>query len=330
LHFNAFSEIIIFALILYICIFEFYLKARLFIVKINIYYNLKFLIRKLVAIMENLPVLRLEGELYTDYSGFKRLFEFYHNASEHFNTTLFLDLYDLIWIDANLCALLQSMLHKLNHDNNLKFSTDLNYISQKFNVLFRNGFINNGEGNSDDRNSVIVLKSFSSKDKDGFIKYIEQELLSHRGIPKLTNQVKDDILNSLIELFNNIDLHSQTVHPFFVCGQYYPKQAALVFSMVDLGVGFLPAIHTKTNGLVTNSLQSIHWALEKGKTTKIGSPGGLGLFDLHAYCKRNKGTLQIITGDTYWSTELESTIFKSRVFSKPYTGSIINLFFCCN
>lgn len=280
--------------------------------------------------MQNLPVIKLEGDLYTDYSGIKRLFNFYHSASEYSNITIYIDFYDLNWIDANLCALLQSMLYKLNIENKLLFSADLNYISQKFNVLFRNGFMPNENNIIDENKSVIVLKNFLSSDKVGFINYVENELLENRGMPKFLDDAKNLIIDSLIELFNNIDIHSQTEYPFFVCGQYYPKQKKVVFSMVDLGVGFLPAINKKTFGEVVCSLEAIKWALEKGKTTKVDSPGGLGLYDLHSYCKKNKGAIQIVTGDVYWDSDLENTIFDCRKFIQPYFGSIINLFFDCN
>jgi hypothetical protein len=280
--------------------------------------------------MGNRPVLSLQGYLHTDYSGVKRLFDFYHSASEYTNTTLYLDFYHLDWIDANLCALLQSMLYKLHHENNVNFSADLNFINDKFSILFRNGFITNGDEVIDDRKSSIVLTSFSSKNKDGFIKYVSEDLLEHRGMPIFTGTTKDDIVSSLIEVFNNIDIHAKTEYPLFVCGQYYPKKEKIIFSIVDLGVGFLPAIESKTNGEINNNFDAILWSLEKGNTTKINKPGGLGLNDLYTYFKKEKGDLQIITGDTYWSMELENTLIKKFHFKTPFTGSIINLHFSCN
>lgn len=274
-------------------------------------------------------VLSIEGNLSTNFSGIKRLFEFYHEAKVYTNTTISIDFYRLNWIDANLCALLHGILYKLSVDNNLKFSTDMVFLEEQFNVLFRNGFINSGS-NVDERNSVITLKEFNSKDKDGFINYIENELLCNRGMPQFSIVQKDEIVNALIELFNNIDRHAQTSFPFFVCGQYFPTKMKVVFSMVDLGVGFLPAIREKTNGGIDCSIGSIKWALIKKHTTKKCCPGGLGLSDLHDYCLGNNGILQIITGDAYWSSDLLTTNVDHLLFSKPFVGSIINLHFNCN
>ncbi len=279
---------------------------------------------------ENKPVIAIVGPLYTDYSGIKRLFEFYHKAKDYYNTTIYLDFYHLEWFDANLSAIFGSILSKLSTENNLVFSTDLNFLEDNFNVLFRNGFLNSENVNVDEQKSTVCFKSFNPKDKEGFVSYIESDLLVHRGMPSLSEEQKDKILESLIEVFCNIQIHSKSESDFFVCGQYYPTKGVLIFTMVDLGVGFLPAIHQKTNGSVSNSYDAILWALVKRNTTKTTSPGGIGLFDLYNYFKDSKGNLQIITGDTFWSIDMEQTLLKKFIFPSPYIGSILNLVFKYN
>ncbi|GHC60871.1 hypothetical protein [Ulvibacter litoralis] len=276
--------------------------------------------------MEDKIVLHLSDSFHTNFSGIKRLFEFYKLASEYYNDTIYIDFYHLIWFDANLSALFGSILAKLNNENNLSFSTDLNFLQEHFDVLFRNGFLRSKSALDDEQKSTVSFRSFKPDDKDGFIGYIENDLLSHRGMPNFTEKEKDDIIESLIEVFCNIQIHSKSEEPFYVCGQYYPKQGFLTFSMVDLGVGFLPAIENKTKGKIDNSYDAIKWALEKKNTTK-GKPGGLGLYNLNSYFNRTNGNFQIISGDTFWSLELETTVMKKFHFPNPYVGSILNLFF---
>ncbi|MFC4691511.1 hypothetical protein ACFO5T_13815 [Dokdonia genika] len=277
--------------------------------------------------MDSKIVLHLSDNIYTNFSGIKRLFDFYKTASDYYNETIYIDFYHLNWFDANLSALFGSILAKLTKENNLKFSTDLKYLEEHFDVLYRNGFLRSDSVVSDEQQSTVSFKSFSIDDKDGFINYVENDLLTHRGMPNLTEDEKDNIIDSLIEVFCNIQIHSKTDEPFYVCGQYYPKQGVLTFSMVDLGVGFLPAIKNKTKGVVNNDYDAIKWALEKKNTTKVGRPGGLGLFDLNTYFGKTNGDLQIITGDTFWSLELENAVMKKFHFPNPYVGSILNLFF---
>lgn len=280
--------------------------------------------------MANQPVIHIKDSLYTDFSGIKRLFNFYHDAAQYYNTTIFIDFYHLTWFDANLSALFGSMLEKLSVENNLKFSTDLTFVKEKFNVLFRNGFLNNGKVFVDEQKSTISFMSFELDDKHGFVNYIENDLLSHRGMPTIEPKTKDNIIDSLIEVFCNIQIHSKSKSPFFVCGQYYPQKGYIVFSIVDLGVGFLPAINIKTNGVINNSFDAIKWALTKGNTTKESKIGGIGLFDLCTYFKESGGNLQIITGDVFWATEIDYNQINHYKFDNPYVGSIINLFFNCN
>lgn len=277
--------------------------------------------------MEDRIVITLSNTFYTNFSGVKRLFDFYKQASEYYNDTIYLDFYHLNWFDANLSALFGSILAKLNKENNLKFSTDLNFLKEHFDVLFRNGFLRSDQKVDDEQQSTVSLKSFNPDDKDGFIDYIENDLLNHRGMPTFSDLEKDGIIDSLIEVFCNIQIHSKSKEPFYACGQYYPKQGFLAFSMVDLGVGFLPAIEEKTNGTINTSYDAIKWALERRNTTKRDSPGGLGLYNLNSYFAKTNGNFQIITGDTFWSLELENTVMKKFHFSNPYVGSILNLFF---
>lgn len=277
--------------------------------------------------MDDKIVLSIEHNVSTNFSGIKKLFDFHKEASQHYNETIYIDFYHLNWFDANLSALFGSILAKLKKENKLNFSTDLKFLEEHFDVLFRNGFLRSEDTNNDIQESTVSFRGFDLNDKVGFIDYVENELFAHRGMPTLKAEERDSILQSLIEVYCNIQEHSKSTEPFYVCGQFYPKQGLLAFSMVDLGVGFLPAIEIKTKGEVNNSYDAIKWALEKANTTREGAPGGLGLFDLNAYFNRTNGNFQIITGDTFWSLDMENTVLKKFSFPNPFAGSILNLFF---
>jgi len=277
--------------------------------------------------MEDKIVLSLKQNVNTNFAGINKLFDFHKKASQYYNTTIYIDFYHLNWFDANLSALFGSILAKLQKENNLSFSTDMKFLREHFDVLFRNGFLKSEDANDDLQESTVSFRSFDINDKKGFIVYVENELFNHRGMPELDDEEKSSILGSLIEVYCNIQEHSKAIEPFYVCGQYYPKQGFLAFSMVDLGIGFLPAIKTKTKGKVNNSYDAIKWALEKRNTTREGAPGGLGLFDLNSYFNRTNGDIQVISGDTFWSLDLENSVLKKFSFPNPYTGSILNLFF---
>lgn len=277
--------------------------------------------------MDAAPVVSIKGKLFTTHAGIQKLFRFYHECSGYQDITIFIDFYKLEWFDGNLSAILGSILIKLIKENNLKFSTDFVYLKEKFNVLFKNGFLLSEMVVLDDRKSTVVYQQFGINDKEEFLSYVENDLMSHQGMPNIEEDQKEKIIDALIEVFNNIQIHSKTQHGFFVCGQYYPRKRKLVFTMLDLGVGFLPAIQQKTQGQISNDYDSIHWAIQKSNTTKPCSPGGLGLFDLYSYFKSSSGDMQIITGDTFWSITTDAPTGKRYTYSVPYFGSILNLFF---
>lgn len=277
--------------------------------------------------MENTIVVKIGGDLTTNFVGINELFKFYNEAKDYFDCIISIDFYHLRWFDANLSAIFGAMIQLLIDNNNLKFTTDLAYLENRFDVLFRNGFLNSENYKSDERNSTIAFQNFDQKDKESFNHYIENNLMQHRGMPNLSEDQSDSILDALNEIFCNIQLHAQTDNDFFVCGQYYPRQSKLIFTMVDLGIGFLPAIAEKTNNEVQSNYQAIKWALEKRNTTKKNTPGGLGLYDLNNYFSSSNGDFQIITGDTFWSKNLENSPLKKQIFNKPFIGTIVNLVF---
>lgn len=267
----------------------------------------------------------------TDLYGYKKLMQFYNFCREHTNTVIHIDFYALEWIDGNMAALFEAIVYKLNKENGLTFSADHVFIKSRFDVLFRNGFIQPDEPTIDDRATTVPVRGFDCTDKNGFIDYIENDLIVHRGMPKLESSVKEQIINDLIEIFCNANIHAQTQEPFFVAGQYYPKNRQLKFTMVDLGVGFLPKIKEVTKGEVDNDIDAIQWAINGNSTKQFYNkgPGGLGLSSILKYCQSNNGIIDIATGAGYWSSSYENTIFShGRDIPPPlFTGSTISLIF---
>jgi hypothetical protein len=277
-------------------------------------------------------VFHLDDKISTDYSGYNQLSKFYHYClTVDHNSTINIDFSNVSFFDGNLSALLLAIVYYLKKNYNHTFTTDANVIKERFEVLLRNGFINTGEPVSDNRKSTVPIHAFDCNDKEGFYNYIETELLLHRGIPSsLINSLRDRIIEDLLEIFCNTNHHANTQDPFFVGGQFYPTKGLLKFTMVDLGSGFLPRIHQVTRGRVSTNLDSILWALEgnSSKTVLDNCPGGLGLKGIYNYCKNNKGTLQIISNNGFWSSEYENTIFeRGRTLQTPFLGTTINLFF---
>lgn len=274
----------------------------------------------------------LEGYIKTGYGGYNKLCSFYHFCLGHPNGTHFsLDFTRVEWIDGNLCALLLAIVYHLNKTYGHTITTDMDVIKERFSVLLRNGFLKSEDYPHDDRQSTVPVEYFSPEDKEGFNNYLQYSLLTHRGMPSnLTDTLKEQIKEDILEVFCNTNHHANTQEPFFVGGQFYPKIGILKFTMVDLGDGFLPRIQKATQGKITDCLSSILWALEGNSSKNFldNCPGGLGITSMKKYFAENNGVLQIISGDGFWSSDLSGSVFEGgRTLKNPFLGTTINLFF---
>lgn len=278
--------------------------------------------------MSKESIYKLSEEIYTNSTGVNEIISVYNFFKSKENETVEICFKGLRWIDANLCALLQAVLYKLSKENNLKFIADINTLEEKFHVFFNNGFIKQN-GIKQIGESSVELKTFKPSQENEFIDYIDIDLLGNHGMSEVSPETKERISDAMIELFNNYQVHAKTEYPVFACGQFFPKQEKIIFTVVDLGVGFLPAIKEKTKSNkqpVTTHLGAIKWSVKKKNTTKQ-PPGGLGLSDLKKCTIDYSGEIQIVTGDTFWSSSLNEDFFPFKRIHFPFVGSTINLIF---
>jgi hypothetical protein len=273
--------------------------------------------------------IELNNIINTGYSGYSKLIKFYHEANKYKNQEILICIKNLEWIDANLSALLDAILHKLAHENQLTFTIDSELAQQKFDVLLRNGFFKAPKSSVDIKKTTLPNAQFSVVDKTSYIRYLEDSLMKHRGFPEKLSHLKESIIDQLIEIFCNSHHHSGSEYPFFVSGQYFPKQKCLIFTMVDLGNGFLPKI-MQVEPKIKDSLAAIHWAIE-GNSTKLKMeeiPGGLGLKGLLQYCSESNGGVQIVSGDGFWDSRDKGSMFSDgRTIENQFVGTTVNLFF---
>ena len=113
---------------------------------------------------------------------------------------------------------------------------------------------------------------------------IEKDFLHQRGLKKMKFAEREQIISSYLEIFDNVGLHANTREPVFVCGQYFPYQGELKFSLVDLGEGFLKKIaeYTKDTKKISNAADAVSWAIN-GNSTKKDAKGGTGLKNIFLF-----------------------------------------------
>lgn len=227
----------------------------------------------------NTTTVKCPEELYTGFSGIRTLNSFYSQLAPLRDRDIRLDFSRTTFFEANMSSLLLAMIHKLTTENGLNFFVDTQHLKGDMDVFLRNGLIKMEETIVDTRKSTVRCNHFLNSQCKEFKDYVSNELFDHRAFNSIPNGVKQPVIRDHLEIFNNYIAHSKSEYPFFVCGQYFPKIRTLVFTMADLGVGFLPAITAYTSGAVKNSLDAIRWAVagNSSKSNQDEMPAGLGL-----------------------------------------------------
>ena len=272
------------------------------------------------------------GVIYTDYNGYKSLLDFYNFSKQFNNQSITINFDAINFFEANLCAVLYAMIYSLRTSNNLCFFVDFKCLRGTLNVFFRNGFTdllcNNQQKSKpfDIKDSTIQLKLFEQDDVDNFVEYIERDFLKQRGLDPVRYADKEKVKNSYFEIFENVSLHAETNAPIFVCGQFFPTHEIVKFTLVDLGIGFLPKIKefTKDTDRITTAIDAITWAI-KGGSTKIDAKGGNGIKKIFWFSLKNYNSMHIITNDCYY--DLTNQKQNNYKIQKPFLGTTIHLIF---
>ena len=258
-----------------------------------------------------------------DLSGFSAILEIAARTTHCLFDEIEIDMSATRWFDADMCALLGSLLYRLNDALNTVRLTNLRPPIRS--ILSKNGFLSHyGEDRVPDRwGTTIRYHRFEPPDGRSFTGYIEQELVHRQEIPAMSSRLKKKFRESIFEIFENAVLHSETKLGIFSCGQHFPNKHILNFTVADLGIGICESIR-KHNDLDMRPEQAIEWATQANNTTKKDSiPGGLGLKLLCEFIDLNKGSVQIVSDAGYWKREKERVTTESLGYR--FNGTVVSL-----
>ncbi|MDN3657965.1 hypothetical protein QWZ08_20090 [Ferruginibacter paludis] len=280
---------------------------------------------------QNKIIVNIVGNVTTSPKGINILMQFYFDASKYYNTVIEVDLSNMTWIDANLAALFEALIFKLETENNLTLTTNFDYAFSKFHVLFRNGCLQDSNYSFEDvEKTTIPVKKFLPTELQDFSEYIQLQLMANRGMNYIEKKIKHQIHSDLYDVFQNILRHARTDLPGFICGQYYPNKKRFMLTLVDLGVGFLVPIREHEKGAINTDIEAIKWAVSGGSSKVVNAAceiGGLGLSGIFDYCINNNGIFQIYTGKGFWSSSLAAMGIEGYKLSHNFNGSVLNLIF---
>lgn len=271
--------------------------------------------------MSQIPKLTL-GEIRSDRQGFSRLAALAAKLESHLFDTVEVDFASCAWFDANMSAPLGVVFARtVDNLNTIKIDGLRPHVED---ILSKNRFLA-GFGfpeRTDIHGTTVPYRRFSATDERYFAAYLNQNLRG-KGIPAMSDALSERFKNSILELFVNAGMHSESKLGIFACGQFFPKKHRLDFCVADAGIGIRRKIY-KELGLKMNSDQAIEWALQEGNTTRKGSvPGGLGLKLIREFIAMNKGRIQIVSDRGYWEFSPEGeTLTRIDI---PFPGTVINI-----
>ena len=266
------------------------------------------------------------GNISHDIMGFRRLARLVGITESSQSDRVVINLSTTTWIEADMCAVLGAILHRLEERAN---TIDLANIRPEVkSALAKNGFLSRF-GNyreSDAYGTTVTYRRFDIDDEQPFSAYIDNEVLHRTELPTMSRQLQKKFSESIFEMFNNAVQHSKSELGVFSCGQFFPNKNRLNFTIVDLGIGIRQNIKNEL-GWDFTAEEAIKWAVSDNNTTKLAqsSPGGLGLKLLREFIDLNGGSIQIVSDAGYWQRRNKQTY--TVAFADCFPGTIIALEF---
>lgn len=258
------------------------------------------------------------------FESYQKLISFYEEHKNKLFDTIHLEIRN--WFAANMCAILGSILDKFTDDlNDIK----IDYISPEIErILLKNDFLSYyGRARITD-NYHTTIKFLKLKPTDGkfFKKYVIEELIGRSELPQMSALLKEKMTEAIYEIFVNAQIHSNSDN-IYTCGQFFPNEYKIEFTIVDTGIGFKRKINERFNKNLS-AVQAIEWAVKDRHTTKVGITGGIGLAFLKEFVTKNRGEMQIVSDDGFY--QFDSQVETTNTFKGSFPGTIVNLQFRTN
>lgn len=245
---------------------------------------------------------------------------------------LILDFEKVTFVSSNQFAVLGCMLSQYQSEN-VATRIAFAHVPPKLESVMRvNGF---GEKHlsyaplPDIHNTTIPYKRFNVSQINEFEKYIMIKIFSRNDVPKMSDLVRDSIIDNILEIFNNVKEHTCSSE-LYTCGQFFPSKSLLYFTIADSGETIpynVSSFLQEHDTAITTSF--LEWAMQSGNSTRrADSPGGLGLYLLSDFITLNSGELYIVSGNETFEQTSKGKRYK--FLDSSYDGTIVTMAFNLN
>ena len=263
--------------------------------------------------------------VHSNRQGFESLGQLAKVTKDLFADRVQINMAKVEFFDANMAAPLGAILARVADKlNKVEIVSVPPRVEQ---VLRKNRFLTNYwyESLDDTNQTTMPFRRLRLSDEGEFEEYIYRQL-SGRGIPRMSEGASRVFKKKVFEVYQNAVFHSESELGVFVCGQFFPQQHRLDFSIADIGIGIRETVRRYFENPRINSLPALKWALEPYHTTKRGPhPGGLGLEFLQQFARLNKGKIQIASRFAFYELNSDEEIFERMTTDFPGTAVTIEI-----
>ncbi len=272
-------------------------------------------------------IFSFEKNLNNDKYTYSKLIELYHTLNALDKQRIILDFSNITFLSANLLAVLGCCIENTMTTRNHKIA--LRNLHPKIKeVMQKNGFNRYFIWDSldDVYHNTMSYDIFESTTEHlvDFERYLLLNVFSRDNLPVMNPAYKNNIIDNLLEMFNNVIDHANSSH-VYVCGQFFPKNMNLSFSIVDIGKTINENVTSYLRDASMNLPGSaLEWAIIPGNSTKaLEAPGGLGFSTLLDFLKHNNGCFILISDTEIYELQANKECF--NVLAKPFPGTIVTI-----
>ena len=232
------------------------------------------------------------GSIKSNRQGFQSLAELWTIASRLVDRNLELDLSGCAFFDSNMAATLGMVLALIAAQRN---QIEIVRVPGPIEDNLRRNLllVNYDYPPLQLGPTVLPFRQYQLTEERVFAEYLRVHLLG-KGFAKTTEGLGKVFQQGAFEVFQNAVAHSESKLGIFVCGQFFPAELRLSFTIADAGIGICRKVRAFNGNSQFTPEAAIQWVLEGGNTTRSGRrPGGVGLKFVREFIRRNQGNLQI-------------------------------------
>ena len=258
-------------------------------------------------------------------SGFEQLSQLSESTEHLFADHLELDMSQVSAFEGNMAAPLGVVLgHVMDEFNSVEVVAIPSHVKR---ILRKNRFLTHFRYSllDDVHGTTMPYRRLRLTDEGSFEDYVQLQL-TDKGIPDMSEMASQRFKQKVFEVYQNAVTHSESDIGVFVCGQVFPSDNRVDFTIADGGMGIRDSVRRYFETDRISSIAALKWALEPNHTTKRGRhPGGLGLQFLRSFSALNKGKIRIVSRFAFYEFDCGKQAFHKLQHDFPGTAVTIQI-----